>query len=205
MQSTKSQTELIGFEKRITLPGCCIHRNGLIIDDDVTDEQLSQIKGTLHTINESGLWWWGDYLNFTEFKRGISYEAAAGDSDYAPESLRKARRISAAFEFGTRVPLSWHHHHDALNECEGNAVKALDWLKKAAESGWSISEMRKQIRLSAPHAGEKDKGQFNPMQFVLRITTWFKQKPTAQQAAALLPELERATDECRKLAGVAQG
>lgn len=197
MQSSESQ-DLVSLDQRVSLPGCEVHRNGLVISGGVTPEQLAHIGGTLRAVNESGLWWWGDYTVFCIYERAITYEAIASESEYAEESLRKARRVSENFKIGNRVPVSWRHHLDALNECQGDVKKALVWLHKAHENKWSVSQMRNHMRpANAKYADEDDKGTVSVKRWIQNLELWERSKFTPSVAAVVLQDLETIANKIR--------
>ena len=204
---SKEDTRIAALESRISLPGCEIHRNGLQIAPDVTEDQLAQIGGTLRTINESGLWWWGDYLNFFELRRGISYAEAAKDTGYEEQTLRVAKMVCEKFPLLIRINnLSFTHHREAITICQGDVKKALKYLKQAEAEKWSISDLRAAIRTGeAIHkgGGSSDKGEEGPMNWIIRFKTWFKGEPSPKVAKAILPDLEATVARCREIASKA--
>lgn len=172
--------QLTAVTNSIQIPGCELRKNGLVIAGELTQEAVNAIAGTLLAVEHCAMWWWGDFLCAVEAKHGSMYDEALKVSAYSYGVLRNAKWICSAFELSCRNDrLSFGHHHCALVECDGDAKKAEEWLARAAEEGWSISEMRKAIR--SENAEHKDKnpdtGGFNPMAWIEDGKKFWTQTP----------------------------
>lgn len=124
------------------LGDCEVTRTGLSIPEGVEFERWEEIGKQLKLIEGSVLWWIGDWLNYGESKYGETYSQALEATDYSYDTLKQAKRVSARYEMGNRLPnLSWLHHRDALGA--DDPLAALAW---ASENDASAAEMRRYIR-----------------------------------------------------------
>lgn len=127
----------------LALPGA-ITETGLDLPADLTFEEWEATGQTLGRIGRACQWWIGDWLNYGERAYGEKYAQAmeATGLDYA--TVADYAYVARHIESSVRTEnLSWSHH---------KVVAALEppdqdvYLKKAAENGWSVSELRKQIK-----------------------------------------------------------
>lgn len=124
------------------LGDCEVTRTGLSIPEGIEFERWEEIGKQLKLIEGSVLWWIGDWLNYGESKYGETYSQALEATDYSYDTLKQAKRVSARYEMGNRLPnLSWLHHRDALGA--DDPLAALAW---ASENNASAAEMRRYIR-----------------------------------------------------------
>jgi hypothetical protein len=63
-----------------------------------------------------------------------------------PDRLIEAMRLCDGLR--TRKRLSFAHPKECYLECRQDSALALEWLGKAEENGWSVSQMRREIRRS---------------------------------------------------------
>lgn len=136
---------------QLEVAGLQMSRSALAIPENVTDEQTSQIGKFLQSVEGSKSWWWGDFLVAIEKRKGEHYanewvEMAGLDS----ASLRQYKWCADFFEPSSRLDsLSFSHHYEAMAGSSGDLAVAQDWLDRAAENGWSKSQLRKEIRLAS--------------------------------------------------------
>lgn len=199
---------LTEIQQNITLPSCTLHKCGLQIDQAATEEDLAAIGLTLNAIGQCGLWWWGDYLNGIERRKGEKFTEALAESSYAYSSLRNAKWVTGKIDLSMRIDkLSFNHHQEALSECDGDAQKAMEWLAAAAKGEWSISELRKRIRISKMgYDNSNEKAEHSIYDEVKEMKRWFRSSLDNAQPALLtqlrtdLVEMVEAID--RKLPAV---
>lgn len=142
----------------LSIDGIKINQNSLVIADDATDSSIKKVGGFLSSVEKASNWWLGDYCIALQKRKGASYgskeiceilglrvgegnfaEQAAGTSRYYPPESR-------------RIDVSWSHYYEAKQ------LKDLDQscklLKRAQENGWSVSDLRKAVRLQKATAPE---------------------------------------------------
>lgn len=187
-------SELATVTANIHLPGCKILRNGLQIERGLAKETLEEIGRTLSLVEQSALWWWGDYLCHVEAEWGETYAEAAAKSSYSYSTLRNAKWLSSKLKLSyRRDKLSYTHHLEALSECGGDALKAHTWLMHAEQEGWSISAMRAAIRLAQKDPDTEQpthEPQQSPYDIVKNIKSWWR---TVEAAAT--PEIRQRVKE----------
>ncbi len=142
----------------IQIPNCEISRVGLKINEEATLEEWAKIMHMLAFVQGSTLWWWGDAILFGNEKHGEKYAAAVEESQFAEQTLRNAKLVCKTIQMSRRRDkLSFTHHHEVAFSFSNDEVKQDEWLDKAEAESWSVSELRKQIRLSkATYTNEPD-------------------------------------------------
>ena len=105
-------------------------------------------------------WWSGDYLNHLASARGVEYAEAKCASSYDADTLKKSAWVCRHVDPSRRHEgLSFGHHQEVA------ALSPTDqeiWLDKAEEEGWSVRELRAEIRKSkaqvtnGPEQGPED-------------------------------------------------
>lgn len=90
-------------------------------------------------------WWLGDWGNYGVKEYGDrSSIASEMAEELGIDSERIRQSMNVAASVGTRVPsLQWSHHREVM------ALESKDqkkWLNKAAESKWTVSQLRQAIR-----------------------------------------------------------
>lgn len=189
-------SELAIVTNAITLPGCTLLRVGLQMDENLSDQQLSEIGRTLNAMQECGLWWWGDYLCQIERRKGEKYAEAVEESGYSYSALSDAKSVCSRIGLSSREEeLSYTHHREALGECQGDAIKALHWLTQARANKWSVAEMRKAIRLAnATHPSDgQRRGQESVYDSLKGLKLWLRsdlQDSTPELRSELVRALE---------------
>ena len=145
----KKDLEII--RSAITLPGAALTKIALIFDKEISDEQLGKIGIALTMIEGCRSWWIGDYGAALVERKGQHYTATNAEA-LGVEASTFWGYVSTARFFKASVrteSLSFAHHYVAMRgSTPGDVDAARGWLEKAKEGGWSVSELRKQIRLS---------------------------------------------------------
>jgi hypothetical protein len=136
----------------------------LVIPDTLTDYQVSQIGESLAKIDGCLGWWMGDY--FLELRRRgstVTIEEFAAARELSAHTIYFYRNTCEFFPVHARNNrLTWSHHHvtiNALPSAHRELATASDWLDKAVENGWSVAELKRQIRAAyadkAPKTADK--------------------------------------------------
>lgn len=117
---------------------------GLQVPDDVTGDELEDVGRVLNQLSSSIQWNVGDWLNAAEHVWGESYQAVAVNLGYAIKTIYEwasvCRKVSIRME-----TLSFGHHQVVASHNEEDQRKWLGW---AASQGWTIAQMREEIRKS---------------------------------------------------------
>lgn len=157
--------------KLIPLPAASATQNGLTINQRATDKEMSDLGHALAQIEGSRQWWLGDYG--VEIQRRKMKEAKALNPGIAEEDMRAAGRhymgeradilgidagswhncvmVARYYELSFRNETSFGHHYIAMLAAGGagsDPKKAIAWLLKANEKGWSVAQLRREVNLS---------------------------------------------------------
>lgn len=134
--------EALGIE----VPHVLISRTSLEVQPDATEQDYAQLETILDTVGGSILWWQGDYLNHLASARGVEYAEAKAATSYAAHTLKNASWVCRHVARSRRRDrLSFGHHAEVA------ALSPTDqeiWLCKAEDEGWSVKELRAEIRQS---------------------------------------------------------
>lgn len=160
---------------QLTVPGAEFLPRQLAIERDASDDELRDVHHLLHSITAFSAWWVGDFLVHVQEKatararaeilknnahtepEDVDELAAKRGNEQAWNLIREAYDSEAA-AFSWQVcklikpeqrtfNLSFKHYKEVLVETNYDVEAALGWLKEAEENDWSVSELRKQIRL----------------------------------------------------------
>jgi hypothetical protein len=127
--------------------GVEFQQNRLVLPEDLAGDKLKELIRALVTIDGCSNWWGGDLLNHLKRKHGYEFALEAAAQTDNPQRLLDTMVI--ADQFSVRVPnLGWQFHREAYLEAGRDASAAIPWLKQAGAEGWSVAEMRRQIRES---------------------------------------------------------
>jgi len=170
--------ELIkAIPNQLSIPGTEFNHRSLRIDQDIDQENLSNVNQLLCTVTSCSSWWLGDLLVFVRdrAKERARKEKLEEHPNIDPEELEKfateagnesvwnvineaydSEVAAVSMEVCSAIPpeyrefnLSFKHYREALllSRRDVNAAAARDWLEEAEENNWSVSQLRKQIRL----------------------------------------------------------
>ncbi len=130
----------------IQVPHIAIGRTSLDVLADATEQDYATLEQMLDTVGGAVLFWWGDYLNHLASARGVDYAEAKAASSYDANTLKTAAWVCRHVARSRRRDrLSFSHHREVA------ALSPTDqeiWLCKAEDEGWSVKELRAEIRLS---------------------------------------------------------
>ena len=109
---------------------------------DAKDEEWQQLADMLFRLDGALQWMIGDFL-IHETVWGDTARIAA-EFGYEVNTLYDYKKVAKAIQFGVRTPnLSFGHHKVVMSMDEADQRK---WLRLAEENGWSVAEMRRQLR-----------------------------------------------------------
>ncbi len=137
---------------------------GIIIPDDLTQDEWLDIFKVLRKLNEVIQWSVGDLINHAESEWGNTYTEMADITGYSEKTLRDYAYVARSVELSIRQDnLSFAHHQvvaglkDPITK-EPLAKEQTKWLKKAEENGWSSKRLRQEISAAqqAKKGTEKD-------------------------------------------------
>jgi len=149
-------------DARLSLPKCKLTENGmgLIVDQNITKDDLVDIGKTLKVIEGANQFWIGDWINanWGEYERG-KYEEAE-KLGYESTTTRKYSEIADNIKSGTRVPLlTWTHHREIAYGFKPEVQQ--EWLQKAVDNNWTVRELKNAIReASKPKTPDAPEGEF---------------------------------------------
>lgn len=121
-------------------------QNRLVLPDELDAAKLRDLIRVVVTVEGCSLFWFGDLLAWIKRNRGLEFAEEVAEQSENRERLLDAMIVAESFK--TRANLSYHHHRECLVECGRNPDLALEWLKEAEAGGWSVAEMRREIRQS---------------------------------------------------------
>lgn len=161
-------------------------RTALIIEERATDAQLAEIGVALAGIEGSRSWWIGDYgVTLTE-RKGEHYTAGRAEAlGIEDQSFRVYTMVSRFFEPLTRIydTLSFSHYRAAQDESDGDLAVAQNWLERAQDGEWSVSELRKAMRKSkAVLTNDESKAEQNEFEFMDKADKWATTKKSTLAA-----------------------
>ena len=157
---------------QLTVRGAEFLPRHLAIEHSASDDDLRGVHHLLYSITAYSAWWFGDFLVHAQERAReraktemLNSEAGADPvdvekrgNDYVWELIREAYDSEAA-AFSWQVcklikpeqrtfNVSFKHYKEALVATGYDVEAALGWLKEAEKNNWSVSELRKQIRLA---------------------------------------------------------
>ena len=120
--------------------------NRLVLPKALVGEEIHELAKLLHAIEGCSLWWMADFcIWLRDNKSELAYREFA---DQTSDSLRLYDAVVIADAFPVRSKLSLHFHREAFVESGRDVGEAMKWLKEAETNGWTISEMRRNVRAS---------------------------------------------------------
>lgn len=164
---------------------CELSATGAKLKQGLSFDEWRGVGSSLAKASRSLQWWIGDWLNYgvREYgdKKALAIEHA-GTFGVQSDAIRWMMHVSD--KVVTRVTsLSWSHHREV---CALSPREQGQWLAKAQENDWSVSELRQALRQDGKEMGDAD-GEavgFNPLRMALDFNRW----ATRQDVAKLAPE-----------------
>ncbi|WP_222107177.1 LmbU family transcriptional regulator [[Actinomadura] parvosata] len=157
-----------------TVPG----RLSLRLPENTQLSTWSQIGQRILLIGNSTAWWLGDWLIFGQDKFPKRYQRAIQETSLDYQTLRNYAWVARRFPVSRRRDTVSFQHHAAvaaLPEAEQDL-----WLDRATAFGWSLRELRKQLR--AARAGSAAAA--DNVEATLRLKVSQEKVKTWQAAAA---------------------
>ena len=168
--------ELINtIPNQLSIPGTEFNHRSLKIDQDIDQENLSNVNQLLCTVTSCSSWWLGDLLVFVRdrAKERARKEKLEEHPNIDPEELEKfateagnesvwnvineaydSEVAAVSMEVCSAIPhelrtynLSFKHYREAILLTRKDVKAACVWLHEAERNNWSVSQLRKQIRL----------------------------------------------------------
>jgi hypothetical protein len=113
---------------------------------DANAEEWQQLADMLFRLDGALQWMIGDFL-LHETAWGDTARIAA-EFGYEVGTLYDYKKVAKNVQIGVRTPnLSFGHHKLVKSMDEADQRK---WLQRAEQNGWSVAEMRRQIRAKKP-------------------------------------------------------
>lgn len=144
--SPATRSEQAEFAASVIIP-----RNGLDLPDHLPFNRWLNIGQQLSTISTSSAWCLGDWLIFGMRAYSGRYRNAIEQTSLDYQTLRNYAWVARHFSpHRRRELLSFGHHAEvtALPEPEQDF-----WLRKAEELGWSVKQLRREVRESLRERG----------------------------------------------------
>lgn len=148
MKNSQNKSQLVSlasFAKDCVIVGDV----NIAIDQSMTFADWKKLGASITQLQESSLFWLGDWLNAGQRIYGTKYREALtvlGDK-YEYQSLVNIAYIchNVPPEIRRRE-LTYSHHREV---CKLTPDQQRDWLAQAASQEWSVSELRRRIRGAA--------------------------------------------------------
>lgn len=119
----------------------------LRLDKSYTYDSWSDIGRALAKLGNSNNWWLGDWLNAGEMTFGEMYAQAASDTGLKEEYLRQLKFVASRIPAKMRNPkLKWSHHRIIAQVPNLSEAERIEWVTEAAESYWSVEELRDELK-----------------------------------------------------------
>lgn len=119
-------------------------QTGLRLPDNLAQDDWIAIGRKLRTMEQSVMWWIGDWLAYGERKYGETYQLAAEATGYNRNTLYIAKTVSESFDVLTRVnSLSWSVHRALSPLKPEDRLAALD---EASRNGWTQREATAEMK-----------------------------------------------------------
>jgi len=202
------------MEGSIQIPGVRVSLLGLEIDQALSQEQMGMVFACLEHISGCVSWLWGDALAFTGRKWGnqfveSKYEPAIRATGLAYPTLKAAKitceRICPARR---RANLTFSHHLEVAFGFEDHAAQN-EWLDRCEAEGWTVSQLRKAIRLAKQEIHEepnRDAGKYQPVANTTKLIDWLRRQEVAtwpdEQREAWISDLQPIVEFYNRLCSV---
>lgn len=145
-------TLTIDVPGKLTAVGLQIQPGGM------TYEQWETLGKKLREVNIFSRWWLGDWILYGERHLSEKYSQAIDATNYDRETLRGFAYVAERFSMERRraatTGVTFSHHRVVAKM---DAPEADGWLDKVAAEGWTVSELKREIRRSkAEDSNEPD-------------------------------------------------
>jgi hypothetical protein len=107
-------------------------------------EEYEALGAMLGHAERAVIWLIGDYLNLGEKLYGDDFYQAAEAIGLRPQTMTNRRSICSRIPLSRRMPgVDFSHHAEVAYLSPEEQQK---WLKRAKEEGWSVRQLRDEIR-----------------------------------------------------------
>lgn len=127
-------------------PSVFISRKGLRLPQGISFDKWAGIGRHLSDVCSSSAWCLGDWVAYGESSFAGRYREAIDHTSLGYQTLRNYAWVARKFPLSRRRDkLSFGHHAEvtALPEAEQDF-----WLRKAEEHGWTVKQLRLEVRTS---------------------------------------------------------
>lgn len=136
---TTNGMEMLSFQGAAATRRTCLQ-----LPPQISLERWRQIGDHIGGIHNSSVWWLADWLIYGQQKYPDRYRRAIAETSLDYQTLRNYVWVARKFPVSRRRDrLSFQHH------AEVSSLPAPDqdrWLDLAEASGWSVKELRRQLR-----------------------------------------------------------
>jgi hypothetical protein len=153
MNTISDQTQLTLVQRTIQVPGAQLNLRGLVIDNDITHDQLLRVGSHLGAVSGVLQWAWADYLcALSDHTCGGADDAETlctyCDQHAIPSKTRRELTLLGRFYAqGDRlIPLPYEYYREAFLMTRGAKPKALKYLATADADQMGLGEFRRHIR-----------------------------------------------------------
>ena len=130
----------------LALPKCKLTQNGmgLIVNDNLTKDELVGIGRTLKIIEGANQFWIGDWINanWGKYEHG-KYEVAE-ELGYDGGAVKVYSSVANNVERLMRINLLSFNHHQLIAPFH-QPEQQKEWLQKAVDNHWTVRELRQAI------------------------------------------------------------
>ena len=126
---------------------------GLHIPEETSFDDWQALGVKLRQMEQSVMWWIGDWLRFGERKYGETYTQAIEATGYSKSSLQDAKWVAGAFEPSERSEhLPWSHHAATASLPKSDRAAIME---RAATEGLSVRETKALAKQEKNRVGTK--------------------------------------------------
>ena len=158
-ESNESQVQKLNLEQGVLIGRFKLTGTGLVIPQDVTEDEIDQLGNALSKIEDSRQWWWGDFAlaqlpeNADQYQTSEIYERLSERYGIDKNSLKQYVFVCRAYPALTRVnAVSFTHHRQVASH--DDRAELLQW---AEETGASIRKLRDRARIYDLISGRDDR------------------------------------------------
>lgn len=141
--------EVIAIDRRggLNLPGV-VSRIGLLLPEELSLEEWTAIGQSLSGVEQSIMWWLGDWWVYGENRRWGAGEEVAAKLGVNYGTCRNAGAVSRNFDLSRRRDnLTWTHHADATSAASPEEADALlDWCEEPLARGEKRPRSTRELR-----------------------------------------------------------
>jgi N6-adenosine-specific RNA methylase IME4 len=130
--------------KDLTLTGVEMTPTGLTFDRDLTQDEWEQMGEVLGRWNQGIQWYIGDWLCHAKGEWGVMYEDACERFGIEYQTAANFKHVADSIQFYLRREKLTFSHHKLVAGMSPTQQKRI--LAKAEKGGWTVAEMRRQMK-----------------------------------------------------------